>query len=372
MKVLFLIYSLHGGGAERVTTNLANHWSRKGWQVTILTVAAHRLDFYQLHPGVQRISLNLASQGGNVLIGLWNNIRRIWVLRKILKRVRPDVALGMTTRANVSLAFAAYGVTSVSTIGCERTYPPRLAASSLWGLLRRWAYPHLTAVAAQSNDAKAWLELNTRARRVAAIPNSTEWPLPIHEPVVTPANLTNGKRVALAVGRLETVKGFDLLIDAFAPLPARYSNWILVIIGEGSQRRALEAQISERGLAAKVFLPGMVGNVAQWYSSADLYVLSSRFEGFPNTLLEALAHGLPAVSFDCNTGPRDIIRDGIDGILVPAGDPSALRSALDQLMGDDEMRRSFAERAPEARERFSMERITGMWEELFAQVRLGR
>ena len=110
--------------------------------------------------------------------------------------------------------------------------------------------------------------------------------------------------------------------------------------------------------------------MGEWYERVDVYVMGSRFEGFPLTLAEALVHGLPAVSFDCDTGPRDIIRPEVDGLLVPPGNVDALTAALDQLMADASLRVQFATRAVEARQRFSMERIARMWEELFAAVRL--
>jgi glycosyltransferase involved in cell wall biosynthesis len=109
--------------------------------------------------------------------------------------------------------------------------------------------------------------------------------------------------------------------------------------------------------------------VGEWYERADLYVMTSRFEGFPNTLAEAMAQGLPAISFDCNTGPREIIRHEVDGLLVPPGDTVGLKFALDRLMGDSILRAQFATRAVEARERFSMERIARMWEALFGALR---
>jgi glycosyltransferase involved in cell wall biosynthesis len=114
-----------------------------------------------------------------------------------------------------------------------------------------------------------------------------------------------------------------------------------------------------------VFLAGSVGNIGVWYTACDLYVMSSRFEGFPNTLVEALACGLPAVSFDCETGPSDIIRPEIDGLLVPTGDVSALVASLTVLMTNQALRERFAIRAVEARARFSVDGIAGQWEEIF-------
>jgi len=122
-------------------------------------------------------------------------------------------------------------------------------------------------------------------------------------------------------------------------------------------------------LAGRVFLPGWIGNLGEWYERADLYVMSSRFEGFGNTLAEALSYGLAAVSFDCDTGPRDIIRHEVDGLLVPPENVARLSNALDRLMGDPVLRQSFGKRAIEVRERFSMERIAGMWEQLFLDVK---
>ena len=136
------------------------------------------------------------------------------------------------------------------------------------------------------------------------------------------------------------------------------------------ERRALEAQVREAGLQERVFMPGRAGNVGDWYESADLYVLTSRFEGLSNTLLESMASGLAAVAFDCDTGPREIVRDGVDGVLVrPNGDVPALVAALDALTRDDAGRARMAQAAIDVRERFSAARVLQKWQELFDGVR---
>ncbi|MGH8511741.1 MAG: glycosyltransferase, partial [Gammaproteobacteria bacterium] len=138
-----------------------------------------------------------------------------------------------------------------------------------------------------------------------------------------------------------------------------------------AQNAELETQAQAARLDGRVFLPGRAGNVGDWYERADLYVMSS-LEGFHNTLAEAMAmaHGLPAVSFDCDIFLRDMIRPEVDRLPVPPGNVDALTAALDRLVGDAALRAQFAARAVEARARFSKERIAGMWEELFAEVRL--
>lgn len=370
MNLLFFISSLSSGGAERVTANLANYWAAKGWQITVVTLAPKGMDFYDLHPSVRRIALDLAGESGNPLIGLIRNLRRIRALRRVLREVQPDVALAMIHKVNVLLAFASRGLPGVAAVGSERIYPPQIPLGKIWEWIRKTGYGQLRAIVAQSKESAAWLQEYTNARRVSVIPNSVPWPLAVQSPVIEPEQvLPNERHILLAVGRLARQKGFDLLIDVFTELAARHPDWLLVILGEGPKRAELENQTKLGRLTDRILLPGRVGNVSQWYEAADLYVMSSRFEGFPNTLTEAMAHGLPVVSFDCDTGPRDIIRHKVDGLLTPPGDMDAFKAALEQLMEDDTLRARFGERAVEARERFSMEKVAGMWEQLFEEVR---
>lgn len=176
------------------------------------------------------------------------------------------------------------------------------------------------------------------------------------------------QRSLLAVGRLAPQKGYDRLIAAFSALASDFPEWQLHIVGEGPCRKELEESVSILGLTSRICLPGAVGNLADWYQSADVFVMTSRFEGFPNTLAEALSYGLPAVSVDCDTGPRDIIRHGIDGLLVPQGDHALLVGAMTTLMTHDDLRVRYGQRAMEAPRRFSPQRISGIWENLFRQV----
>jgi glycosyltransferase involved in cell wall biosynthesis len=152
-----------------------------------------------------------------------------------------------------------------------------------------------------------------------------------------------------------------LLIKAFASIADRFPEWELVIVGEGPERDRLVELSRSNGSWERIWLAGPVGNITDWYASADLFVLSSRFEGFPNTLLEAMAHGLPAIAADCLTGPRALITHEFDGVLVPPDDVVGLAEGMMRLMGDDAMRRLFGERASVAGERFSIERVGAMW-----------
>lgn len=369
MRLLIFIHSLSSGGAERVTANLANHWAGKGWDIAVVTLAPSSHDFYELHPAVKRIALELAGDSSNGLAGLVQNLRRVIALRRVLRDIKPDIAIGMMTTANVLLALAAWGLPQLRAIGSERTHPPQCPLGVLWEGLRRLCYGRLAAVTALTRESAVWLKGHTGARQVPVIPNAALWPLPMQVPRITPESICQSERlIVLAVGRASEEKQFGLLLEVFHSLANQYPSWDLVILGEGPQRPALQAQARMAGLEQRVFLPGRAGNVGEWYERADLYVMSSQFEGFPNSLVEAMAHGLASVSFDCDTGPRDIIRHETDGLLVPPGDVAGLAAALERLMGDSDLRERFAERAADARERFSIGRIAGMWEELFEEV----
>lgn len=367
MRLLIYIHSLENGGAERVAANMANFWTAIGWDITVVTVTSNTRDFYVLDPGVRRISLNLTGSSSNVLAGFWRTARRAQALRRILRRLQPEVALSVMHTANVILALAGRGMPDLRTIGSEHNFPPRAPIGFIWGAMRRHAYRHLTAVVALTQECADWLASHSSARRISVIPNAVAWPLSKHEPCVSPAAFCSpGRRILLGVGRLSPEKNFSTLIHIFARLAPRHPDWDLVLLGQGPLRSALGAQVRAAGLERRIVLPGSVGNIGEWYEQAGLYVMTSDFEGFPNTLVEAMAYGLPAVSFDCDTGPRDIIRHGVDGFLVAPGDTDGMESALEKLMVDEQLRRDFAFRAIEARERFSMNKISRMWEELFS------
>lgn len=367
MRVCFYIYSLASGGAERVTATLASYWGRKGWDVTIITLAGQDRDFYHVDDGVSRRALCLETRSTMPWQGVVNNVRRLWALRRVLRETQPDVAVAMMSTANVTLALAGLGK-PVATVGSERTYPPAAPLGRVWETLRRRCYPRLSALVAQTTEGADWVKVNAPAPRVCVIPNPVQYPVASHEPRLTPSVVkakTNCRYVLLSVGRLSHEKAFDRLIDAFARISDGYPDWALVVLGEGQERTALEARVVSEGLHQRIRFPGAVGNIGEWFEAADAYALTSRVEGFPNTLLEAMAYGVPSVAVDCMTGPREILRHEIDGLLVPQDDPEALVTALQRLLGDPALRARLSKQAVEVRGRYAVARIAEQWEQLF-------
>lgn len=355
---------MQGGGAERVAAVLCNHWVEQEHEVILMPTFSERgVCLYSLD---ERVQLDyLADRVDSQTHSAWNKLRRLWSLRQAIRKTAPDVIVSFLPHVNVAAVLSAWGL-GIPVVVSERTYPPAVPLGRTFELMRRLAYPMASSVTVQSQQALAWLRDCCPNARGQVIPNPVVYPLPQGEPVLQPASVLGKKqRAVLSVGRLEEEKGFDQLLTAFGMLAQRYPNWDLIILGEGSERERLEQQRGSLGLNRRVHLPGRAGNPGDWYVRADFYVMSSRFEGFPNTLLEAMAYGLPAASFKCETGPADIIREGIDGYLVPPTEGVAgLIRAMEALMGNDETRQRMGRTAVAVRERFSLERIMTAWNEV--------
>ncbi|WP_295625081.1 glycosyltransferase family 4 protein [uncultured Nitrosomonas sp.] len=368
-KILFLVSSMNSGGAERVAANLANAWVERGDQVTLVVTYSKRGEcFYSLSEGVELCYLADLT-GHSDRQGPLRQVKRLLALRRLIKTTKPDVVLSFLSNVNIAALVASY-YSEYSVIVSEHTYPPMASVGWVYKCLRKWTYPYAACVVMLTNEGLSWLNDKIPRARGVVIPNPSCYPLAVSEPSLAPTSwITPERRLLLAVGRIDENKGFDYLLIAFSELAAMHQNWDLVILGEGPLRRSLASQVQVLGLEARIHLPGRAGNVSDWYQRADLYVMSSLSEGFPNTLVEAMAYGCAAVSSDCDTGPRDIIRHGVDGLLVsPVGDVPALASALDQLMRNDEARERMGQRAIEIRERYSPESILTMWDKLFDKV----
>jgi glycosyltransferase involved in cell wall biosynthesis len=361
MQLTLIISSLSIGGAERVMSILANYWAQKGWQITLLTFDdGNEEPFYDLHPAIIHRPLGIKGESSNVIQGLINNFTRIGVLRRAIKKSAPQAIISFLAQTNVIALLASSGL-NLSVIISERSIPAYDGFNKIWACLMRWCYPKSSCLIVQNQSVLEYFSKEPKLR-TQLIPNPVASPNDYESDPKKESKHT--ARVLLAMGRFVEEKGFDLLLKALAQVAHKHGNWSLVIWGEGPQRVPLEKLRDELGLQNKVYFPGLTQRSYEELKRADLFVLSSRHEGFPNVLCEAMACGLPVISFDCPSGPREIVRNGLDGILVPPEDIDALATAIDRLMDDEEERHRIAVRAPEVVERFGLEKVAGMWEEV--------
>lgn len=367
MRLALVIRALHGGGAERFAVNFANYWSRRGHDIAIITFSPLDVTALTLDPSV-RIMLLDKKDSTSSLDALLSNIGHIVKIRKALAEFRPCVAIGIIEWAAILTALASVGM-PWRTVGSERTFPPAMPIPRIWRVLRRYTYRLLDVVVAQTTVAAVWLEQNTFSKRVLIIPNSITVPIADNVPLKSPATVCPpDKKIVLACGRLGPEKRFDLLVRAYSSLLPAHPSWDLVILGEGVERERLERLVIELDLAGRVHLPGRAGNMSSWYERASIFALTSRFEGFPNVLLEAMAYGVACVSMDCDTGPRDMIESGSNGILVPPGDETKFAEALKLLADDEPLRLRLGKSALAVREKFSDKNVMDQWLSIFSEL----
>ncbi len=360
-RVTAVTGSLEAGGAERIMTLLTGAWVERGWDVVLLLTLAGpaQKPFFEPAPRVHVQHLDLYRASHGAVDALANNLRRIRVIRNAIRASQPDVVLSFLTEANVLTILASVGL-RVPVVVEEHIYSAWPPLQPSWRLLRLLTYPMAASVIALTPSALAAIG-PARGRRGRVIPNPVMPPPPGR---VVPAD----PPVIVAIGRLVPQKGFDFLLAAFAKVTTVHRDWRLEIWGEGPERAPLEKLRDSLGLSSQVTLPGRTREPYEILRRASLFVMSSRREGFPTVLGEAMSCGLPVLSFDCPSGPREFIRDGVDGLLVPPGDVGALAAGIERLIEDRKLAHDLSSRAPEVVERFALSKALEQWDAVFTEV----
>ncbi len=354
MRLTIVISSLAGGGAERAVSEMANCWARSKCDVTIITWDHHGdQDAYRLDPSVERVRLGLRRHSTGWWQRLSGALGRIASLRAALRRSAPDVVLSFTDSTNVLSILATRGM-RIPILIAERSDPQSNATvNAVWRLFRRLTYRWADRVIAQTRSAGDWLDANCGTRALV-IPN-------LLRELPDPGSSMKRDRIVLAVGRLAWEKDVETLIRGFAIAHRRHAEWTLALVGEGPLKGRLMDLAVEVGVGKVTRFAGFSTTPEQWMARAGLFVLSSRFEGFPNALLEAMAMGMAVVSSDCPSGPREIVANGENGRLFPVGDAQGLADILVELMSDPTQRTRLGTAALRVRETYSRDRVMELW-----------
>lgn len=356
--IAIVISGLGAGGAEIVVTQVAAHWITQGNRVSIL--AFDTPDDPIFHPmpkeaEIQRLGLFPQQRHFGAYVAIPRKLAR---LRRVIKRDRPDVVVSFLTKNNLLALMATIG-TSIPVICSERNNPERQHAHPFWNAALKLGYRRAALIICQTNAVKRCFPLAVRPK-IKVISN----------PIRSPGNPGEGSAPPriVAVGRLTHQKGFDILLAAFAQLHRQFPDWQLDIWGEGADRPDLERLIRTLGLEGRAALRGVSPRPGSWVEGADIFVLSSRYEGFGNALGEAMAAGLPVVSTLCDFGTDEMVADGYDGLLVATEDPAALAQGMARLMNDAPLRERLGRAAAIAARRFAPENVLPQWDDALAQV----
>ena len=373
-RVTILTVSPWGrGGTTRAAINLADYLKNRHevemiglWRLLDEPFFEHpeRVEYYamdDLRPGHRpRGVKGLLARIPSVLVhpdDRWSTSFSLLSDIRLVRKLRRRTGILVATRPAMNLLTALLDPPGVTKVGLEQmhlgAHKPGLKAAMPGG------YRKLDAFVVLTDGARADYDKLLKGKvKLAVIPNSAR-------DLGAPPNL-DAKRV-LAAGRLTRQKGFDLLLPAWAEVEAKHPDWELKICGEGKWRERLEAQVAEHGLK-NVQMPGGCDDMAAEMSNASIFALSSRFEGFPLILAEAMNKGMAPVAYDCPTGPAEMIRDGENGLIVPLGDVDGFAAALLRMIEDDELRHRCASAAAETGKDFRMDAIGPMGAELFAEL----
>lgn len=360
MKIACVIHSLDGGGAERVMASLASRLAISGHDVTLITLDDGRISKHDLDARVAVNHLDVMAESKSFLDRIRNTRSRIRRLRQAVLPIHPHVVLSFCDRTNILTLLATRG-SDFPVVVSERSDPTQQQLGRVWEWLRDRTYPRAAAMVALTDSAADYLN-RRMGRDVTVIPSAVDRP-PFQSDRLAAADRCR----IVGVGRLEIEKGFDRLIRSFKPLAEAHPNWTLKILGDGSQRGALEQQIETLGLSERVSLPGWVRPVWDELGKATLFVLPSRYEGFPSALLEAMAMGVPSIAVDCESGPRNVIQQDTQGLLVP-NEEKALSDAMVHLVADAALREALGNGGRSVIDRFSWDAMMGHYEALLQRV----
>jgi len=330
MKIVLVIATMSHGGAERVMSELANNWSNRGHEV-ILVLLAKGTRAYLLHKNIRVIELGFENPG--ILKRFFYELKVLFELRNFLRIESPDFVLSFMCKYNVFTLLSA-SFLNLNVYVSDRNNPKNKLPLII-SVLRKLTYRYANGIVAQTSLAKETIEKQTGNKNIRVIAN------PLKNITLYP-NITREK-IILNIGRLDPQKGQKYLLEIFSK--SDLVDWKLVILGSGNLLEPLQVQAKKLGIEDRVVFQGNVSDVDKWLARSSIFAFTSLYEGFPNALAEAMAAGLPSISFDCDTGPRELIKNEDNGFLVPLGDVKTFMYKINLLAEDSNIRNKLGSNA---------------------------
>lgn len=349
-KISFFLGSMGRGGAERVISILSNDFAERGWVTHIGLLLFNKVD-YDLNDSIKVFDFT-----GKITSRLKRTPYWIKSIRNHIKKERPDVIVSFAARINVLVLLASLG-TKTKVIVSERNDPWHDGRGLATRFMVHLLYPFAAKIVLQTKRSIAYFS-KAIAKKCIVIPN------PIS--VKCEASPVKRKKI-VAVGRLAKQKNHEMLIRAFSSLPQEYSDYSLFIYGDGSLLEYLSSLAKSLGVENRVFFPGNVSNIHEQIADAELFILSSDYEGLSNALLEAMMMGLPCISTNC-AGAEEFIENGRNGLIVPVGDGDMLKKAIVKMLSEEIFCNMCGLNAKETSKKFAKKEMIALWKSQLEEV----
>ncbi|PWK19957.1 glycosyltransferase family 4 protein [Xanthomarina spongicola] len=353
-SIAFVLPNLNAGGAQRVVSSLANSLIK---EYDVCIIVLYNCDpFYKLHPDISiRFCLPEYNSNPNTFQSIINIFKLVNSLIKILKNNNTSIAIGFMPVTNIYTILATRFI-NIPNIISERANPKYSSMNKFWTYFRKIAYPFANCLVVQTKANKDFFKTYVRTE-IEVINN------PVDRELLEKRNFQFPKEnIILNVGRLDEPKNQDLLICAFSNI--NNSKWKLILVGDGNNYNEYKNLIASLKMQDKIILAGNITDVSKYYNMSKIFAFTSKCEGFPNALIEAMSFGLACISTDCPHGPSEIINNNHNGILIPVGDQKALEENLVKLMNDEVLQEEFRLKAVQSTLAYQPNDIASEWSKI--------
>ncbi|WP_299799160.1 glycosyltransferase family 4 protein [uncultured Maribacter sp.] len=353
MKIDFLINSLSSGGAERVMTTLANAFSEKKNDVRLITFNDN--DFYKLNTNVKRVKLHHGLIKNHTIRSLINLFSFLYN-----KNSRPDILISFLPQNNL-ITIVVAKILGIKLIISEHSNH-KVEVSSKIKKIRKYLYKYADFTTVLTSFDVSFYE--SLGAKVSVMAN----------PIVLPNKINkfeNRKKNILIAGSLNRfkLKGFDSLLHIINPILKSNPDWTLTIAGTGEKGMLkLKDIVRVLNIEEQVIFTGFCENIEELMQNSQIFILSSQYEGLPMVLMEALSNGMSCIAYDCISGPRDLITDNKNGLLIENQNAKLMRDGILKLINDDNLRKKLAENSPLSVDKYSVENIMQQWKDLILKI----